>query len=170
MNTLDLIKVGFIIKTHGFDGHLKLAIDDAFSIPYDKTKFLFLNIESMHIPFRIVNFTVRNDSVLVKLEDINSKEEAQKFNGTHVFVEREKVNLEADTELYFLTGYIVLNKKEQIGVVRDIQEFPQQLMAIVQQGDQEIMIPLHEGFIVNIDQTNKTLELDLPEGLLDLNN
>ncbi len=170
MNSLDLIKVGFIIKTHGFEGHLKVAVDDSVSSSLEQIKFIFLDIESMRIPFRITKMKVHNDFVLVKLEDINSKEEAQKFNGKHVFLERSKVDIDTDKELYFLSGYVVTNNKEQIGIVKDIQEFPHQLMAIVQQGDQDIMIPLHEGFIVNIDQDNKTLELDLPEGLTDLNN
>ncbi len=169
MNTLDLIKVGFIIKTHGFEGHLKVAIDEAVSSSLADIKFLFLDIESMHIPFGITQLKIHNDYILVKLEDINSKEEAQQFNGKLVYLERSKVNINSEAELYFLTGYMVLNDEEQIGIVKDIQEFPHQLMAIVQQGDQEIMIPLHEGFIVNIDQENKTLELDLPQGLLDLN-
>lgn len=170
MDSLDLIKVGFIIKTHGFEGHLKVAIDEAVSSSLKDIKFLFLDIESMRIPFRVTKMNVHNDYVLVKLEDINSKEDAQLFNGKHIFVERSKVKVEEESELYFLTGYMVTNDKKQIGIVKDIQEFPHQLMAIVQHGDQDIMIPLHDGFIVNIDQDNKTLELDLPEGLLDLNN
>jgi len=123
----------------------------------------------MQIPFHITHLDLRDGFILVKLEDVNSKEAAQKFNGTSVFIDRKHLGSEKEAELIHLAGYIVMNNNEQVGVIKDTQQFPHQLMAILQRGEQEILIPLHDGFIVNINHDTKTIELDLPQGLLDLN-
>ena len=49
-----------------------------------------------------------------------------------------------------------------------IEEFPQQLMAVVKKNDMEVYIPLNNEFISEIDDENETILMDLPEGLLDL--
>ena len=170
MSQLNLVKAGFIIKTRGFEGHLKVAIEESLSGSLEKLKFLFLQIESMQIPFHITQLDVRDGFILVKLEGVDSKEDAQKFNGTIVYIDRKHVGEEKETELLHLSGYIVMNNKEQVGVIKDTQQFPHQLMAILQRGEQEILIPLHEGFVISINHDTKTLDLDLPQGLLDLNN
>ena len=170
MSQLNLVKAGFIIKTHGFEGHLKVAIEESLVGSLDELKFLFLEIESMHIPFYVTSMDIRDGFVLIKLEGVNTKEDAQKYNGTKLFIDRKYVGDEKETELLHLSGYIVMHNKEQVGVIKDTQQFPHQLMAILQRGEQEILIPLHDGFVVDIDHDTKTLELDLPQGLLDLNN
>jgi 16S rRNA processing protein RimM len=45
---------------------------------------------------------------------------------------------------------------------------PQQEMAFVIHNGREVLIPLNESLIVSVDRENKTLLMDLPEGLLDM--
>ncbi len=41
-------------------------------------------------------------------------------------------------------------------------------MAFVIHNGREVLIPLNESLIVSVDRENKTLLMDLPEGLLDM--
>jgi len=169
VSELDLVYIGFISKTHGYHGHLKISIESDFMEAFSQCKFIFLNIETMLIPFFIEERKMQHN-LLIKLEDIDSKEEAQSFNSSHIFIERKFITeTEAEDSFKVLIGYIVLNDSEQIGILKDIQEFPQQLMGVIMHGDQELLIPLHDQLINSIDHDSKSISLTLPEGLLDLN-
>ena len=50
----------------------------------------------------------------------------------------------------------------------EVNEYPQQFVATVMYKETEILFPLNEDFIVEFDEDEKTLTLDLPEGLLDI--
>ena len=57
-----------------------------------------------------------------------------------------------------------------IGVLHEIQENKfQQLMKIKTSQNKEILIPFVEEFILEINSKNKIIELDLPAGLLEMN-
>lgn len=169
MEDIDLVKVGFISKTHGYEGILRLSVDPDFLEAFEACQFLFIDIETMQIPFRIKNRQVGHH-ILCKLEEIDSKEDAQRFNSAHIFIERKYItHSEEDLSMKSLSGYMILQEGEQIGVLKDIQEFPNQLMGIILRGDKEIMIPLHEQLVQHIDHSLKTITVHLPEGLLDLN-
>ena len=55
-----------------------------------------------------------------------------------------------------------------MGLIEDVREYPQQFLASIQYQEKEVLIPLNEAFIVEIDKTKKLLILDLPDGLLEL--
>ena len=44
-----------------------------------------------------------------------------------------------------------------------------QNLLIVKTKKKEIMIPLVNNFIINLDKKNKIITVDLPDGLIDLN-
>jgi 16S rRNA processing protein RimM len=44
---------------------------------------------------------------------------------------------------------------------------PQQEMAFLDYRGREVLIPLNEQLIISIDETQKHILMDLPEGLLD---
>jgi len=169
VNELDLVHIGFISKTHGYHGHLKISVESEFIEAFGLCKFLFIDIETMLIPFFIEEKKTHHN-LLVKLEGLDSKEDAQTLNSSHIYVDRKYiVETQAEDSYKALIGYIVLNESNQIGILKDIQEFPQQLMGVIMHGDQELLIPLHDQLIDSIDHTSKSISLTLPEGLLDLN-
>jgi 16S rRNA processing protein RimM len=42
------------------------------------------------------------------------------------------------------------------------------LMAVIEINEQELLVPLHEQLILNIDREEKIIRMEIPEGLLDL--
>lgn len=169
MSEIDLVQIGFISKTHGYNGYFKISIEEDFIEAFRQCKFLFLDIETMRIPYFIEDRNVKNN-IFIKLEGIDSKEEAQIYNSSHIFIERKYITeTKAEDSFKALIGYIVLSDSEQIGILKDIQDFPQQLMGVIMHGDQELLIPLHEELITSINHQTKSISLSLPDGLLDLN-
>jgi len=68
-----------------------------------------------------------------------------------------------------LVGYLAIDEKEgELGRITNIREMPQQHIATVDFGGRELLFPLIEDFILDIDPEEKTIEVDLPDGLVDL--
>jgi 16S rRNA processing protein RimM len=57
---------------------------------------------------------------------------------------------------------------EFIGNIEEVREFPQQEMAIIIRKNSEILIPLNASLIEAIDKEANTVEMNLPEGLLEM--
>jgi 16S rRNA processing protein RimM len=73
-----------------------------------------------------------------------------------------------DSDYTFLIGFSASNKNKTLGVIDDVFNMPANKLARVMQGQKELLIPLHNNFIVKIIKSKKEIHFDLPDGLLDL--
>ena len=55
-----------------------------------------------------------------------------------------------------------------IGVIEDIIEYPQQLLAKLKLGSREVLIPIHDDLVININEEEGVLTVKVADGLLDL--
>jgi 16S rRNA processing protein RimM len=56
----------------------------------------------------------------------------------------------------------------QIGILKALEELPNQIMLITRYKDKDVLIPAVEEFIIEIDDKKKLVLLDLPQGLLEI--
>ncbi|WP_335321669.1 ribosome maturation factor RimM [Pedobacter terrae] len=74
-------------------------------------------------------------------------------------------------ELFYtdFKGYLAIDETlGELGEILEVNEYPQQFVATVIYKETEVLFPLNEDFILEIDDEEKILTLDLPEGLLDV--
>jgi 16S rRNA processing protein RimM len=68
-----------------------------------------------------------------------------------------------------LKGFIVHDKTAgELGEIIEIHEYPQQFIAVVPYKFNEVLFPLNDDLILEIDEENEIVRVDLPEGLIDL--
>ena len=71
---MELIKIGKVLKTHGFKGHLKVFIDEFYMHDFEEINAIFIN----QLPYFIQSKDINSDAqAILLLEDIDSKEKAQ---------------------------------------------------------------------------------------------
>ena len=92
------------------------------------------------------------------MNDISSLADAEEVVGRGIFIEGE---WEEEEELDF-TGWTLLNRGERVGTVTGMEPIPGNLCLYIG----ETLVPLHEDLIRSADPATRTLDLDLPEGLL----
>ena len=70
-----------------------------------------------------------------------------------------------------ISGYTVfLKNNEVIGIVTEMIENPGQwLLTVITQDGKEILVPYHDDLVISMDSREKTIVLDLPEDLADIN-
>lgn len=166
------ISIGQILKPTGTKGELKIDIEDDFLDDIESTKHVFLKIRGSYVPYFIDYIKETYQNLILKLEEIDTPEEAIKYNLKPIFLLENAIT----SESYFdkrskegLEGFLVMNGGDKIGEIIEIQMHPQQIIAIVEHNNKKVMIPLVDGWIETINEENKTIIMVLPDGLLDIN-
>lgn len=162
-----LIAIGKIVKPHGIEGGMKVSLKDAFDGLDLTEQFVFVNFEGLPVPFWATSFD-SNGFDQIFLERIDSKETAIPFAGKELFVEQKIITSSTNTSSnpYTWVGYAMLDlTSNQKGEIIRLEEYPQQLIATVTINDQEVLIPIHEDFLVSVDDLSRLITVKLPQGL-----
>lgn len=167
--------IGHTSKTHGIAGELGLKIEEQYQEDVIQVDVLFLSIHGKPLPYFVEEIR-HTDKLLVKLEDIDTKEAAQPLVAKEIYLrdtdlipEEQKQPIETGLVYGHLAQYkIIAVETGPVGVIEEVLEYPQQEMAVVQYKGQEILLPLNEQFIVTIDETKKEVTMEFPAGLLNL--
>jgi 16S rRNA processing protein RimM len=110
--------------------------------------------------------------LIAKFAGIDSIADAESFIGSELQVGSEsRAELESGwTFVSDLIGCVVLDNAHEIGMVQDVQfgagEAP---LLVVKAGGGTHEIPYAEAFLVKVDLDQRRIEMNLPEGLLDIN-
>lgn len=164
--------LGSIIKTHGLDGRVSVRFDADDYEEYKEVELVFLEIQEKLVPFFISSISFgAKESGIIKFDFIDTIDQAKEITGCKAYLPNDDRAEIGDDEYYtsHLIGYTAFDStKGEIGIIEEIIEYPKnQLFRIDHQG-QEILIPVSDDFITELDKPNKKVTLTLPEGLLDL--
>lgn len=123
--------------------------------------------------FEIESVHARGGRLLFRFAGIDSVEEAGELTGCEVVIpETERAPL-AEGEFYLsdLLGCKVYDRRseQEVGVVASWQEFGGPPTLEVSRGDEIVWIPCVRAICVVIDPGSKRIEIEAPEGLLELN-
>jgi 16S rRNA processing protein RimM len=169
----EFIEIGYTQKAHGLKGEIKIFIEDAFLDEMEHLEVLFLEVRGNVLPF-FIEEKRGVDMDIVKLEDVNDKEAAGKLKASKIFVKESDLRYweeEEEQELFYnhCTGYEVIDVIDgSLGVIEEVLEYPQQELAIIMVNGREILLPLNEHTVLEMDADKKQIKVEMPEGLLDL--
>jgi 16S rRNA processing protein RimM len=173
---VELVLVGHILGPHGIGGHVKVVPEGGFegviehatlwSIGFDAE-----SVSTQRVEERTPHVSARGTSVIARLDGIITRTSAERLKGASVFVSREQVEeWSAPSEAAFdPAGYTVVNEgEESIGVAVEVVPMPAQELLIVRLPDgEEAMIPWVPDFVIHIDEKQRIISMDVPEGLID---
>lgn len=171
----ELIQIGYTQKSHGVEGELRIFVEEPYQEDFLNCHALFIEVDGQKVPYFIEYIRGANDDIL-KLEDISSKEEAQKLATKPVFLreadliaEDDRDNSDYAPQFEFLEGFLARDaERGDLGEIIRVDEYPHQEMAVILMQNREVLIPLHESFILSVDEAGKIIHFQLPEGLLSL--
>lgn len=166
------ILLGRITKISGYEGAVAVKLEKTFTENIPLLESVFLEIDGKPVPFFISEYEYSGADILkLKFEDYETIEKVTEFVNCLVFLTSPPTGNSIADNQNDLEGYRVLSVDNTlIGVVTELIRNPAQwLLAIRSESEREILIPLHDDFIESIDHNGKTLVMDIPEGLLDLN-
>ncbi|MGM0377529.1 MAG: ribosome maturation factor RimM [Bacteroidota bacterium] len=172
LNKKDFIPAGSIAKPHGVSGEIAIRINPDISVREEGPGFIFVDIEQGLVPFRVGSFRYKSENVILVSLPLFSEEEKIKALVNHsVYLSPEDVGQDSSeaTNLNAFTGYRVKDTKEGIiGEISGIQDISNNPLFIVEGPNGEILIPVAEELVVGIDDKARIVEMEIPDGLLDM--
>lgn len=167
----DSFEIGYVTKTKGLKGEIQIFFqyEDVEDIDFE---FIFIEIDAKLVPFFINSYQLLgNGAGYFYLEDVTHIDKAEELVKKKVFLpnEHKPVRDPEDFRITDLKGFTVHEKKHGVlGEILEVNEFPQQFIATIRYQEKEVLFPLSDDFIRAIDREEKRLEIELPDGLLDI--
>lgn len=171
MRKEDCFYLGKVVKTHGLKGEVTLKIEADAPSAYLEMKHFFLEINKVLTPFFVEKITPNGDKFFVQVQDIKTIEQAQNLVGKVVYLPMEMLPKLSGKQFYFheIVGFMVVDtEKGELGPVAEVLEYPTQAILQVMKGKKEILIPILDQVIQNVDRDKKILQITAPEGLIDM--
>lgn len=167
----EVYKIGKIGKPHGVKGELTLFFDDVFDRV--EAEYLVLCVDGILVPFYMDDWRFKTgETALVKFTDIDTKEAASELTGCEVFFPKHLSDREEDDLTWDeIKGFEVVDANHgNIGNVVSIDESTVNVIMEVETAKGNIiLVPANENLIKEVDPENRRIVVDLPDGLVDLN-
>ena len=166
------INAGKISKPYGLQGELHIILIPVVAKYIEPGNPLFIDLDGQRVPFFIESAElVSVDQAIVKLEFIDSIEQAKKVSGCDVFLDPKHADKSdgEEEELSLVVGYQAHDLK--LGVVGKVYEYiPSELNPVwlIEYQGRELMVPATHEFIQKIDHRKQIIHLNLPEGITNL--
>ncbi|MEM9528197.1 MAG: hypothetical protein AAGA31_16410 [Bacteroidota bacterium] len=166
---MNLTEIGFTGKAHGLKGELKLRALEFYEEDLLKAKSIFVG--DPPIP-HFVEYFRGGGALIVKLEGLDTREQVQLLNSQPLWLMDSQVSeKEPDTVTPFdaLVGYMIRAEGyPEMGPITGIVDYPQHHLAELEYAGKPVLVPLHENLILAVKEAEEVVEMQLPEGLLEL--
>lgn len=167
----ELIKIGRFNKPHGVKGELSFTFtDDVF----DRTDcpYIVCEIDGIFVPFFIEEYRFKSDTTaLIKLEDVDNETEARPFSLLDVYFPKSYYDTAAEEEApsdYFIGFTVVDSERGELGEIVGVDDTTENVLFEIDHDGRELLVPAVDEFVCEIDEENRRLYMNIPEGLLDL--
>lgn len=164
--------LGKIAKKFSFKGEVLIYLDTDEPEQYEELESVFVEFNKNLVPFFIENSSIhKGDFLRVKFEDVDSEQDADELIGSHIYLPLSMLPKLEGNKFYFheVIGFDVIDKRlGNIGKIVSINDSTSQPLFEILFNEKEILIPMIDHFIVEVNRKEKKIILNTPEGLVDL--
>ena len=174
----ELSAVGKFQKTHALKGELNAILDIEPDF-LEEGNAAIVSVDGIFVPFFAEGIRPKgNTSYLIKLDGIDSEQDAKPFVNKTIYALRSELapylELEEGDILdeEDLEGFTVIDNEtgKVLGTIDRVDSTTANLLFIVETpARDELYIPAAEEFIESVDENEKRIVMNLPDGLIDLN-
>lgn len=168
-----LVKLGRVLKPHGLKGELCVELYAESPFVFDCLQRLYLQLpEKKPKPCVLESWREHQGRALLVLDRSQGRDQADAWRGAEVLVRVRDLGPENEDGLSaeVLRGLAVWHVDgRHVGVLEDIQDVAGQEMWFIRDtAGHEILLPAVDEFVRDIDVHTGIIEIDPPEGLLEL--
>lgn len=159
------------VRTHGVDGGLILKFQNSSPEDFMELELVFVEFDDILVPFFVQSFRVRNtETAIVELQDVSSEDLAKELLRRPVYVDKSTMDEADEVPWLRLVGLQLADEQHgELGPITGILEIPNNAQFEVAYQGRELLVPINDDFIVELDMDAKRILMRLPDGLLDLN-
>ena len=171
MNKESCYEIGFVSKPHGLNGAVTVTLDVDNPLEYQNLESVFLEISGRLVPFFINHIQVRNNSAIIEFEEISDREQFQEIKSAKLFLPLDFLPQLPDDEFYYheVIDFTVVDKNlGELGIISGFNTSGPQPIMVMEYQEKEILIPATKEIVIKPNKSKRVMEVDLPEGLLDV--
>ena len=163
--------LGSVIKTKGISGEVVIRTKITTMGISEDQKYVMIKIDGLLVPFFIDSWqNLSNNEIILKFRDINTIEKAERLKDREIWLPRKELKnalmKPADDDL---SGYKVIDISDGfIGRTTGILEIPGNDLLRIEYREREILLPIQESIILEINPDKKLIRVDLPDGFLQI--
>jgi len=170
MTTDECYRLGNITKPFGYKGQMVFYLDVDSPQDYADLDSAFVETKTGLVPYFFKVDNINGNKAIVTFEDL-TPDEAHALAGHDLYLPLDLLPKLSGNQFYFheVTGFRVIDSQHgDIGTLQSIIEYPAQPLFQINKDGIEILIPVIDPVIKQVDRENKTLYLEAPNGLIDL--
>ena len=164
--------LGKIAKKFSFKGEVLCYLDTDEPEMYQNLESVFVQMNRNLVPFFIEQSSLHKDKFLrVKFEEVDSEAEAENLLGSELYLPLTLLPQLEGNQFYYheIIGFKVVDQRlGDIGTIHSIIENTAQPLFELFKGEKQILIPMIDDFIVEVNRSKKEITMNTPVGLVDL--
>ena len=168
----DCFFLGTIIGKYSFKGEILIKLDTDSPESYLDLKAILVNTAKGLVPFFIDRAQLHKTTLLrVKFEGVETESEADLLIKKKVFLPLDQLPKLKGSRFYYheIKGFIAIDQFEKkIGILKSVNDSGPQALFMIDNNGTEILIPVHDNFIIKLNRKEKKIQLNLPDGLLEI--
>lgn len=171
----DIVKIGKFQRTHALKGELNM-ISDINPEYFMEGNPLIVEIDGIFVPFYAESIRPKGKtSYLVKLSGFETEEDASPLVNKEINILKTDADEWLGDEILSESdwiGFKVFDSEtnKYVGEITDIEDSTVNILMIVETDEgNEVFIPFNEELITEVDEENKSLQIKIPDGLIELN-
>jgi len=172
MQKEDCFYLGTIVKKYSYKGELLIKLDTDDPEMYTKMESVFVEQNKNLIPFFIKESSLHKSELLrVRFEEVDTEEVANTLIGSDLYLPMELLPKLSGDQFYYheVIGFKVHDLNHgPTGTISDVNEQTAQALFEIDKEGKQILIPIHDEIIKNVDRKNKVITIEAPDGLIEL--
>ncbi|MDG4715939.1 MULTISPECIES: ribosome maturation factor RimM [Winogradskyella] len=172
MKKEDCFYLGKIVKKYSYKGELLAKLDTDEPDLYENIDAVFMDLRGNLVPFFVEASQLhKSDLLRLKFEDVDNEADAEALIKSELYLPLDLLpKLEGDKFYYHeVIGFTITDSNfGTVGIIKAINDTTAQALFEIDRNGTEILIPMNDEFIVKVDKPNKTIEVETPEGLIEL--
>lgn len=164
-------KIGRLAASIGLEGEIILEHNLGKKTDLAGVQAIFLNsTDGKFLPYFLASAKAsKTNEVIIKLEDIHTMESARKLTPKDVWLSEKDFNHHrSDKSPVALLGFHIISQGKDLGEIIEIFDMPHQILCTIIINEKEVLIPIHPANTIKLDKKNKAIEVDVPDGLLEI--
>ena len=164
--------LGTIVSKYSFKGEILAKLDTDSPDTCLNLDSLLIETPQGLVPYFIEHSQLHKSSLLrVKFEGVDYENEAEALLKKDLFLPLNMLPPLKGNQFYYheITGFTAIDQfNKEIGDIKEINDSGPQALFVINADGTEILIPVHDNFVKELDRERKNIHLNLPEGLLDI--
>lgn len=173
MRKEDCFYLGKVVSKFSFKGEVLVKLDTDEPGLYENLESVFVDFRNKLVPFFIAQSSLQKSDLLrIRFEDVEGEEDADRLIGSALYLPLNMLPKLTGKRFYYheIIGFQVLDTVHgTLGKVVSVNDqTPQALLEVKTADGKEILIPVNDSIIREINRIEKTLRVATPEGLVAL--